>query len=114
MTSAAFNKVLEATGYIGASGRSSPGLIRPGDESAPRLRSVFADAMVGLQADAVFASHNAPTSIFKDAGQAMPDDETVRAWHEAAWNLGVAPLLWIITPTDVRLYDCYASPPRPS
>lgn len=114
MTSAAFKKVLEATGYVASSGRPAPGLIRPGDEAAGRLRAVFADEVVGLKADAVFAAQNAPTSIFKDAGVTQPDDETLRAWHEAAWNIGVAPLLWIITPTDVRLYDCYASPPRPA
>ena len=40
----------------------------------------------------------------------MPGEDHIRGWHEAAWNIGVAPLLWIITPTDVRLYNCYASP----
>lgn len=110
MTSAAFKQALEATGYLGPNGRPAPGLVPADDPRAARMRAVFSDDRVGLNADAVFSAQNAPTSIFKDAGQATPSDEDLRHWHEAAWNVGVAPLLWIITPTDVRLYDCYASP----
>lgn len=110
MTSAAFRLALEATGYISASGRPAPGLISADDPQSAKMRAIFADELVGLQADAVFYAQNSPTSIFKDAGQAEPTDAEMRQWHEAAWNVGVAPLLWIITPTDVRLYDCYASP----
>ena len=32
------------------------------------MRAVLDDERVGLKADAVFSAHNAPTSIFKDAG----------------------------------------------
>jgi hypothetical protein len=60
----------------------------------------------------VFSAQNVPTAIFKDAGSHTPSDDQICKWHEAAWNVGVAPLLWIITPTDIRLYDCYASPNR--
>lgn len=114
MTSATFIKVLKATGYLASSGRPAPGLTLATDDVASRLRTIFQDDRVGLKADAVFSAQNTPTSIFKDAGDAEPADDDLRRWHEAAWNIGVAPLLWIITPTDVRLYDCYASPPQPS
>ncbi len=73
---------------------------------------MLADSRVGLQADAVFSAQNVPTAIFKDAGAHAPTDAQISKWHEAAWNVGVAPLLWIITPTDVHLYDCYASPTK--
>ncbi|MCF1495872.1 hypothetical protein GOZ83_06540 [Agrobacterium vitis] len=110
MTSAAFKQALEATGYLASNGRPAPGLVPADDPRAAKMRAVFSDERVGLQADAVFSAQNAPTSIFKDAGDVEPSDEDLRRWHEEAWNVGVAPLLWIITPTDVRLYDCYASP----
>ena len=110
MSSAAFKKVLKATGYLDEKGRSAPGLTRAAGQTPFRLRAVLRDERVGLNADAVFSAQGNPTSIFKDAGECAPDDDQVRAWREAAWNVGVAPLLWIITPTDVRLYDCYASP----
>ncbi|CCE98542.1 hypothetical protein SFHH103_04051 (plasmid) [Sinorhizobium fredii HH103] len=111
MTSLAFRQALEATGYLDAQGRAAPGLNESGHEVPARLRAVFQDERVGLHADAVFSAQGAPTSIFKDAGHQPPTVEDLRAWYEAAWNVGVAPLLWIVTPTDIRLYDCYASPP---
>ena len=110
MTSPAFKKAMEATGYLDLNGRPVPGLVPADDPRAARMRAVFSDDRVGLNADAVFSAQNAPTSIFKDAGEAQPSEADLRLWQEAAWNVGVAPLLWIITPTDVRLYDCYASP----
>lgn len=112
MKSRTFQRVLQATGYLGHSGQPAPGLTLADDEGASKLRSVFKNERVGLNADAVFSTQNVPTSIFKDAGDVPPTDEEVRDWHEAAWNISVAPLLWIVTPTDVRLYDCYASPPQ--
>ena len=113
MKSSTFDRVLRATGFLGPSGRPAPGLTLADDEDAATLQAVFRNARVGLNADAVFSTQSVPTSIFKDAGAALPGDEDIRDWHEAAWNIGVAPLLWIITPTDVRLYDCYASPVQP-
>ncbi|MBF0871781.1 HsdM family class I SAM-dependent methyltransferase [Gluconobacter japonicus] len=110
MTSAAFKQALEATGYLGANGRLAPGFVSADDPRAARMRAVFSDDRVGLNADAVFSAQNAPTSIFKDAGHANPSEADLRHWQEAAWNVGVAPLLWIITPADVRLYDCYSLP----
>lgn len=112
MSSRAFKRVLEATGYLAADGSPAPGLVRAADPAAARLRVVLKDDRVGLNADAVFTAQSTPAAIFKDAGEHAPSDEEVSRWHEAAWNVGVAPLLWIITPTEVRLYDCYASPPR--
>ncbi len=111
MRSAAFEKVLKATGYLGPNGQPAPGLTLAGESVAANLRTVLKDDRVGLNADAVFSAHSAATSIFKDAGDEHPEETDIRAWHEAAWNIGVAPLLWIVTPTDVRLYDCYSSPP---
>ena len=110
MTSAAFKHALEATGYLSPGGLPAPGLVSAEDPRASKMRVIFTDERVGLEADAVFSAQNTPTSIFKDAGGAEPSEAELCQWHEAAWNIGVAPLLWIITPTDVRLYDCYASP----
>ena len=113
MNTPTFDRVLQATGYLRPSGRPAPGLTLAHDEDAPKLQAVFKDERVGLNADAVFSAQSVPTTIFKDAAEALPGEEDIRAWHEAAWNIGVAPLLWIITPTDVRLYNCYASSVQP-
>lgn len=110
MRSSAFEKVLQATGYLDPDGRPASGLTLAGEAAAAKLRTVLDDDRVGLNADAVFTAHSAPTSIFKDMGDKQPNEADVRFLHETAWNIGIAPLLWIVTPTDVRLYDCYASP----
>ena len=114
MGSAAFTKALTATGYLLPDGKPAAGLARAGDDAGARLRAVLSDSRVGLQAEAVFSAQSVPTAIFKDAGDKTPSEQQIAKWHEAAWNMGVAPLLWIITPTDVRLYDCYASPVKAS
>jgi hypothetical protein len=110
MKSAAFTRALQATGYLGPEGQPAPGLITPGDPAVARLRSAMKDQRIGLEADAVFTAQHTATGIFKDCGDVVPTEADIGRWHEAAWNIGLAPLLWIITPTEVHLYDCYASP----
>ena len=110
MTSQTFRHVLRQTGYLGSSSQPAPGLTLADGQETARLRAVFENERVGLNADAVFSAQNVPTTIFKDAADTLPSDKDIRHWHEAAWNIGAAPLLWVVTPTDVRLYDCYASP----
>ena len=114
MGSVAFTKALTATGYLLPDGKPVAGLARAGDDAGARLRAILSDSRVGLQAEAVFSAQSVPTAIFKDAGDEIPSERQIAQWHEAAWNVGIAPLLWIITPTDVRLYDCYASPTKAS
>lgn len=110
MNSPAFQTVLKGTGYLLASGEPAHGLRFAGQEMSPGLRSILETPRIGLHADAAFVDQKRPVSIFKDAGTEAPSEQEVREWHETAWNVGVAPLLWVITPTEVRLYDCYKSP----
>jgi len=114
VSSPAFNKALEATGYLTHSGKPVPGFISTDDTTSATFKKLFSDESIGLKADAVFTTQNTPTSVFKDAGTSDPTIDELKRWHEAAWNVGVAPLLWIITPAEVRLYDCYASPTEQS
>lgn len=108
--SALFQRVLVATGYMTREGHPAPGLVQRNDPVALQARALFADPHVGLEADAVFRAQNATLAIFKDASRAEPSPAQVLAWHEAAWNVGVAPLLWVVTPTKVTLYNCYEAP----
>jgi hypothetical protein len=108
--SAAFKKALTYTGYLLSNGNPAPGVTIAGQSVTSRLRPALSSSRVGLEADAVFSAQNTPVAIFKDAGASSPTTDQIIKWHEAAWNVGLAPLLWIITPTDIRLYNCYASP----
>lgn len=110
MSSFAFKRALSATGYLLSDGKAAPGLVFAGDVQDSRIRPLLSEKRAGLGADAVFCAHKAPTAIFKDSGEEQPTVAQINRWHEAAWNMGLAPLLWIVTPTEVRLYDCFASP----
>ena len=109
--SPAFERVLKATGYLTPSGQPVPGLATAAAvDSPPQLRAVLDDQRGRLRADAAFSVNEHPVSIFKDSGHREPPEDKVWEWHETAWNLGQAPLLWVVSPTAVYLYDCYASP----
>lgn len=49
------------------------------------------------------------------AVNAVPDpaefNKQVAGWHRAAWNNGLARMLWVVTPTEVRVFNAYAEPP---
>lgn len=109
--SPAFERVLKATGYLSASGQPVAGLATAAGADSPQLRAAFDHQRGRLRADAVFSAHEHPISIFKDSGDEEPRAATIQGWHETAWNFGMAPLLWVVAPTAVYLYDCYASPP---
>ena len=103
--SKAFKHVLESTGYL-HSGKAAQGL---SVGNAPkRLQTVF-DHSVGLSATAAFSAQETPVSIFKDVGSNQPTEEELINWRDTAWNIAIAPLLWIVTPTELKLYDCYWS-----
>lgn len=110
MRSFAFKRALTATGYLLPDGKAAPGLVFAGEVEDSRIRPLLSEKRAGLGADAVFSAQRAPTAIFKDSGDEQPTDTQINRWHEAAWNMGLAPLLWIVTPTEIRLYDCFASP----
>jgi hypothetical protein len=112
MNSKAFQEALTVTGYLLENGVDAPGLDRIGTDA--RIRPILSGNRIGLHADAVFSAQGTPIAIFKDSGISLPTEKQLYEWHEAAWNVGLAPLLWIITPTDIRLYDCYASPNKES
>ena len=109
-SSVAFKRALTSTGYLLPNEVPVPGMAVAGDGVNSRFRPVLSSARVGLEADAVFCAHGTPLAIFKDSGTVAPSTDQIVDWYEAAWNVGLAPLLWIVTPTDIRLYNCYASP----
>jgi len=109
VASAVYKRVLQETGYLAPDGSPARGLVASGDSRARQYRAVFSPE-IGLEADDLFFAQNSATSVFKDSGEEDPTPDQLKHWHETAWNIGFAPLLWIITPVEVRLYDCYAAP----
>jgi hypothetical protein len=96
------SRVLEATGYL-PQGEPAPGMFigRAIREQRRRARHFAPDAM--------WRGHSALTVYFKYE-PARPPDEVISAWRREIWNEGFAPLLWVISPERIDLYNGYGTP----
>lgn len=59
----------------------------------------------------VFEINGAPCIYLKSLS-AEPSSEEIRNWHRTAWNHGLGRMLWVVTPTQVRILNAFAPPPR--
>lgn len=62
-----------------------------------------------LSVDAIYFSGENPFIHFKQFYSYNPIE--VRDLHRKIWNEGRVPLLGIVTPQEIRLYDCFDTPP---
>ena len=93
--------VLEATGYM-AGGEPVPGVLL-GDAARAGCRTRrFAP-------DALWRSDSTLTVHFKYE-PAVPDDDRVAEWRREIWNQGFAPLLWVVSPQRIDLYNGFGLP----
>ena len=101
MTDQALCEVLEATGYM-AHGEPAHGVYLDEDaRSKCRAREFFPDAL--------WRSGSELTVYFKSAPE-VPSEEKVAQWHREIWNQGFAPLLWVISPQRIDLYNGFDRP----
>ena len=101
MIAAQLQLVLEATGYLD-NGGTAPG-VRLGDEATRgRHGRNFAP-------DASWRGQSATTIYFKSV-DAQPADTTISAWQREIWNEGFAPLLWVVSPQRIDLYNGFSRP----
>jgi hypothetical protein len=91
--------VLEATGFL--------------DEDEPGAGVALGKAPYrsgrDFQPDAIWRSASSLRVYFKFAAH-KPSTKAVTEWRREIWNEGFAPLLWVVGPSDVSLYDGYARP----
>lgn len=99
-------RALAATGFVDPDGADARGLKRPGASPGPRLEAAFAKR-AGVWADVVYETADGPKLIVKAVSDSAIADGTEAALRERTWNLGLAPLLWLVTPTEVRVHDAY-------
>ena len=59
--------------------------------------------------DALWRSPSSLTVYFKFE-QTTPADELVSQWHREVWNEGFAPLLWVVSPERIDLYNGFGAP----
>ena len=101
MSAEPLRRILEATGYL-ADGEPAPGVRLGVDAQSVRRGRHFAP-------DALWRGQTATTVYFKYS-DVRPDAVTVSSWHREVWNEGFAPLLWVISPNRIDLYNGFGRP----
>ncbi len=101
MVAHVLREVLEATGYL-SNGEPAHGVF------------LGEDARIKCQArefspDAMWRSDSALTVYFKSEPE-VPSEAEVAQWHQEIWNQGFAPLLWVVSPHKIDLYNGFARP----
>lgn len=101
MTEPILYEVLEATGYL-SDGEPAHGVYLSADaDGQPNFRD--------FSPDALWRSESALTVYFKYEGE-DPDEERIATWQREIWNHGFAPLLWVISPESIGVYNGFSRP----
>ena len=92
-------QVLRATGFM------------IGDIPAPGLMldSPVLHDRIDLRPDAIWCDRSQLKVVFKCVPDEPPRTQ-IASWHRDVWNLGLTPLLWIVSPQRIRLYNAYERP----
>ncbi|WP_020564403.1 HsdM family class I SAM-dependent methyltransferase [Methylosarcina fibrata] len=101
MSAATLQQVLAATGFL-PDGLPTPGLYF--GQEAQRLRRGR-----DFSPDALWRSPSSLTVYFKFE-HTTPTDALVSKWRREVWNEGFAPLLWVISPESIDLYNGFGAP----
>ncbi len=101
MSAATLQQVLAATGYL-PDGQPAAGLYLGQDARNLRHRRDFSP-------DALWRSPSSLTIYFKFE-QTTPADDLVSQWRREVWNEGFAPLLWVVSPERIDLYNGFGAP----
>ena len=101
MTAEALHDVLEATGYL-ANGRPAHGVCLGNEAGGGHRAQDFVP-------DAWWRGESALTVYFKHK-QNTPSDDEVAGWRRAIWNKGFAPLLWVVSPDKIDIYNGFGRP----
>ena len=93
--------ILAAAGFL-LEGRPAEGLVFGQAAQAGRRGRAFLP-------DARWRGGTGLSVYFKSLPE-PPSEETVSRWRQELWNEGYAPLLWVVTPARVDLYNGYGQP----
>lgn len=105
-----FNKVCQALGYIDSAGF----LQEISDTKDLKHQAILKEAKEKLGIDAVYLIQTAPNArpvpvIYFKKFQSM-DLSEIKNLHKKIWNQGRAPILFVISPVEIRVYDCCEPP----
>ena len=103
--------VLETTGYLRNGVPAAPSVGLAGSDNHLRLPSFVPDAWWRSGADTSPWNGTADLKVyFKFVEE--PDAVPVAEWHREVWNQGFCPLLWLVSPQRIDLYNGFGRPLR--
>lgn len=115
-TDEAFLNVMEKTGFY-RNGNPTPGVTNAASLAATsstsadkraKYKAVIDENKIG--AAAIYELSGSPCIYFKTLSDDNPSSDLLNELHKMAWNQGLAPLMWVITPTQIRIFNSYAKP----
>lgn len=99
-----FEFIFKALDYQGA-----PGLVTGKDLKVIDHKSfIFAQTKKRLDIDSIYFVKETPIIIFKYLSD--PSEQQIIDLHKKVWNLGTAPLLFVLLNNELRIYSAYIAP----
>jgi hypothetical protein len=114
-TKVLYQRVMEETGFyrngVPTSGVIEAASLRNNNQQLEkRIKYSAVIDPEQINATAIFELSGSPCIYFTQLEQSNPDPRELARLHKLSWNHGLAPMLWVVTPTSVRLYNCYSEP----
>lgn len=110
----AYQQVMEHTGFY-RHGEPTPGVI---DAKSLRAENQI-DKIIKystvinenkINARSIFELSGSPCIYFTQLNESYPSGAEIHRLQKLAWNHGLAPMLWIVTPAQILIYNCYSKP----
>ncbi len=102
---APLQRVLEATGYL-SDGRPAAPSVVIGEEHATGRRPL------SFRPDVRWRNRTDGVTVYFKFAPDGPEDPQVASWQQEVWNEGASPLLWVVCPDQVDVYNGFAVPRR--
>ena len=107
-------RTLEATGYLLNGEPAAPSVKLAGSDAQGWLPSFGPDAWWRSNPDSnVWGTSAANLTVYFKYVDEL-DAAPVAEWQREIWNRGFSPLLWLVSPDRIELYNGFGSPQRPS
>ena len=106
------SRALEATGYLSNNEPAAPSVTLAGTTANAGLPSFKPDAWWRSNAatDPAVGSASNLTVYFKFVEH--HSEAQIADWQKEVWNRGFAPLLWVVSPGHIQIYNGYGVPQR--
>ncbi len=105
-----YQRVMEHTGFyrhgVPTTGVTEAEVIRNNLEKRIKYSTVINPEQIN--ATAIYELSGSPCIYFTQLKEANPRE--LAKLHKLSWNHGLAPMLWVITPDEVLLYNSYSQP----